>query len=280
MPISLFVLAGYLAADLGTLWVRGSMLPTQPPPARPKQPNFGANFASYQNIVSRNIFNSDGKIPDPLAAKGGQHQELPPIPSQLPLNLSGTLVHSNPEKSLAALEIRGKNQILSYRPGQRIENLATLEKVERMKIFLRNLNTGRLEFIEMKNAPKIALKTAAPTQTGDVKKVSETEFEIKRADLLKYTNDLSSILMQARVVPAKRGGTGEIYGYRLVEMQPGSIYTQLGLNVMDVITCVNGTAVTSPQQAMEMYTTLRNSGQVEICIERGGRNQNLKYNIR
>lgn len=280
--ILLFVLAGYLVADVGTLWARRFMLPTQPPPSKPKKPHSFGPQGNYQSVVTRNMFNSDGVIGEPLIAKkrGEGHEELPPIPSQLPLTLIGTLVHSNPELSLAAIEVRGKNQIVSFRPKQQIESLATLEKVERMKIFLRNMNSGRLEYLEMKNAPKMSLKGGTkPAQQGDVKKVSETEFEIKRADLLKHTSDLSSILMQARVVPARRGGSGEIYGYRVVEMQPNSIYTQLGLQVMDVITGVNGTPVTNPQQAMELYQTLRNSSNVKLQLERGGRNISVDYKI-
>jgi general secretion pathway protein C len=227
------------------------------------------------------MFSADGVIPDPLVAQGGgnQEQEAPPVLSQLPLTLMGTLVHSNPDKSLAAIDIKGKNQILSFRPKQSIENLATLERVERMKIFIRNTTTGRMEYLEMKNMPKMSLKTAGPPVKGDVKKVSETDFEIKRADLMKHTADLSSILMQARAVPARRGGNGEIYGYRIVEMQPNSIYTQLGLQVMDVITGVNGTPVTNPQQAMEMYQTMRNSPAIKIQVERGGRNQEMNYRV-
>lgn len=281
LSVSLFAVAGLLIADVAVLYARKFMLPTQPPPSRPRNQNLGPAFANYQGIVNRNIFSLDGTIPEPLIAKAGQlRQELPPIPSTLPITLTGTLVHSNPDKSLAALEIKGKNQILSFHPKQQIESLATLEKVERMKIFLRNSNTGRMEYIEMKNAPKLALKTStASTGSGEVKKIGENEFEMKRSDLMKYTNDLSSILMQARVLPAKRGGSGEIYGFRLVEMQPGSIYSQLGLQVMDVITGVNGTPVTNAQQAMELYTTLRNAPNVDIQVERGGRNQSLKYKI-
>lgn len=283
MALALFIFAGYLVADLATLYSRQYMLPTQPPPQKPKAFGGPAPVGSYENVVSRNMFASDGTIPEPLIAKAeNREKELPPIPSQLPLTLMGTLVHSNPDKSLASLEVKGKtNQVLAFRPKQRIENMATLEKVERMKIFIRNLNTGRLEFIEMKNAPK-ALRGAgiarAPVQSGDVKRVSDTEFEMKRGDLLKYTSDLSSILMQARVLPARRSN-GDIYGYRLVEVQPNSIYTQLGLQVGDTITSVNGTPVTSPQQAMEMYTTLRNSNNIKIGVEQGGRSKELSYKI-
>lgn len=280
---SVFILAGYLVADVVVLWSRGQMLPTQAPPARPKTPDRRTGAASYDSVISRNMFNSDGKIPEPMIAKQRpeDRKELPPIPSQLPITLTGTLVHSNPAKSLAALDLRGKNQILSFRPGQDINGLATLESVERMKVFVRNRNTGRLEYIEMKNAPKLTLKSSVKsTGPEEVKKVSDTEFELNRSDLLRYTKDLSSILMQARVVPARRGGNGEIYGYRLVEMQPGSIYSQLGLQVNDVITGVNGTPVVSPQQAMELYTTLRNSNKIVIQRERGGRSEDVNYRIK
>lgn len=282
--LAVFLLAGYLTADLAVLWSRQYMLPQQAPPSRPRSQGLAPRAGgSFESIVTRNIFNSDGVIPEPLIAKQGpgqQQEELPPIPSQLPINLVGTLVHSNPERSLAALEVKGKNQVASYRPKMDIDSLATLEKVERMKIIFRNKNTGRLEFIEMKNAPKSMARVAGPKPgSSDVRKVSDTEFEIKRADLLKYTNDLPSVLMQARVIAARRGGSGDVYGFRLVEMQPNSIYSQLGLQVMDVLTGVNGTPVTSPQQAMELYNTLRSANSVELSIERGGRNQTLKYKI-
>lgn len=282
--VGAFILAGYFLADLGVLYSRQFMLPDQPPPSRPRPPLFNNDgLASYQNVINRNPFNYDGTMPPVLAAsKGSEAQDLPPVPSQLPLNLMGTLVHSNPDKSIASINLRGKNQILSFRPKQEIESLATLEKVERMKIIIRNRNTGRLEYLEMKDAPKITLRGASTPSGGggtDVRKTGDNRFEISRGDLLKYTNDLSSVLMQARVIPAKRP-SGEIFGFRMVEMQPNSIYSQLGIQVMDVITCVNDTPVTSGQQAMELYSTLRNSNQIKICVERGGRNLNLEYNIR
>lgn len=284
LGVLLFVFFGLLAADLVVLGLRDIMLPTQAPPSRPHRaaPETTLSPGMFAPIADRNMFNSDGVIPEPLIAKQSpdKRQELPPIPSQLPLTLMGTLVHSNPDKSLAAIEMKGKNQILSYHIKQDIPGMASVEKIERMKVFIRNRNSGRLEYIEMKSTSKISLRTAnAQTPAKDVKKTGENEYEIKRADLMKYTNDLSSVLMQARVLPARRGGSGEIYGYRLVEMQPGSIYAQLGLQAMDVIMGVNGTPVTNPQQAMEMYNTLRNSPGIEISVERDGRKQDLKYKI-
>jgi general secretion pathway protein C len=231
------------------------------------------------------MFASSGVIPDALVdkSKGAEAQkEADPVPSQLPLTLIGTLVHSNPDKSLAAIEVRGKQGVISYNPGKEIEGMASIMKVERQKVIFRNLNSNRLEYIEMKKDGKVAFGASRPSSGGDskeVQKMGDNNFVIKRADLLKYTNDLSSILMQARAVPNREPGTGNINGFRILDMQPGSIYEQLGIQRMDVIKSVDGTPVDSPAKAMELYNTLKNSPKVTLQVERNGKTETMTYNI-
>jgi general secretion pathway protein C len=287
----LFVFIGFAIADLLILNYRYMMLPDQAPPPHPKKMN-NENMVSrgaFNSLISRNIFSSDGVIPDALVAKGqdpNKMQEANPVPSQLPLVLVGTLVHSNPEKSIAASEVKGKNQVISYVPKRNIENLATLLKVERQKIIFRNLNSNVLEYIEMKpfGSAKVAFGTAAaaPTATGggDVKSTGNNHFEIKRSDLQKYLNDLSSILMQARAVQARDKVTGEVIGYRVVDFQPNSIFSQLGIQRMDLIKSVNGEPVDTPQKAMELFNMFKSASNIKMNVERGGRVETLDYTVK
>jgi len=286
----LFVFIGFVAADLLILSYRDLMLPNQTPPARPKKTlsDNAVSRGAFNTVISRNIFSSDGVIPDPLFAKGqdpNNIKENEPIQSQLPLNLVGTLVHSNPEKSIAAIEVKGKNQILSYSPKRNIDNLATLVRVERQRIIFRNLNSNVLEFIEMKpfGSNKVAFGATVPvatgTGTGEVKNLGDNKFAIKRSDLQKYLNDLSSILMQARAVPAKDRVTGEVIGYRIVDFQPNSIFTQLGIQRMDLIKSVNGEPVDTPQKAMELFNLFKNSDNIKMSVERGGRIETMDYSV-
>jgi general secretion pathway protein C len=283
-----YLFIGYATADLLIIAYRDLLLPSQLPVTQPVfSPLMNQQGPpNFQNIVSRNIFSSDGLIPDPLQLKNDPKSNKPekeiPTLSSLPINLIGTLVHSNPDKSIAAIELKSKNQILSYTTKKDIDNLATVESIERGKVIIRNTNSGKLEYIELKSGNKVAFGAVPkPTETskGDVRQVGATQFEISRKDFIKNTSDLSSILMQARAVPAKRPGTGEVYGWRLLDIQPGSIFTQLGLHPMDVICGVNGSPVTSPQQAMELYTALRSSNGIKLCIERDGKNNNFDYTI-
>jgi general secretion pathway protein C len=282
----LFVFIGFCIADLSILAYRDLMLPQSAPPSRPKAPSFesGVSRGAYNPIISRNIFASNGVIPDALVDKNkpNAEQEAAPVLSSLPLNLIGTLVHSNPAKSIAAIEVKGKNAVISYTPEKEIEGLAKIISVERQKVIIRNLNSNRLEFIEMaKGGSKVAFGSSAPSSGPgkDVQKVGDNNFVIKRADLLRYTNDLSSVLMQARAVPNREPGTGAINGFRILDMKPGSIFEQLGIQRMDVIKSVDGTPVDSPAKAMELYNTLKSSPKVTIQVERNGKNETMNYNI-
>ncbi|WP_413578352.1 type II secretion system protein GspC [Bdellovibrio sp. HCB290] len=283
----LFIFIGYCVADLAILSYRDRMLPQTAPPAHPKAPPVSSSVSSgfYNNITSRNIFASNGLIPDQLVDKNkaaAEQKEADPVPSQLPLNLIGTLVHSIPEKSIASIEIRGKNQVISYSAGKEIEGMANIVRIERQKVIFRNLNSNRLEYIEMKKEGgklNFAAAKAPSTAGGEVKKGNDNTFSLSRATLLKYTNDLSSILMQARAVPNREPGTGNINGFRVLDMQPGSIYEQLGIQRMDVIKSVDGNPVDSPAKAMELYQTLKNNNKVVLQVERNGKNETMTYNI-
>lgn len=283
-PYVLFIFMGYCIADISLLAYRDLLLPSGTPPARPPKnlnmPNLPRG--NYNIVTTRNIFSPDGIIPEALRQLGEDgKKDLPPVLSSLPLNLVGTMVHSNPNKSIAAIEFKSKNMVMSVVVGREIDGIVSIEHIERQKVIFRNLNTGSLEYIEMKKDGKVAFGASSNlTTTGkEIIKTGENTFSLKRTDLLKYTNDLTSLLMQARAVPNRVPGTGEINGFRILDMQPGSVYEQLGLQRMDVIKSVNGTPVDSPAKAMELYTALKLESKINIQVDRSGKTENLNYNI-
>lgn len=283
---TLVALIGYVVADLGTLYVRDRMLPSQPPPPRRvthSAPKYQDRRA-YDVVLSRNIFNSDLKIADPIGAaqNSQQREDGPPVPSQLPLQLMGTIVHVNPLRSIATVNLKNKNELMPFKVGQVIpENLATVTKIERNKIIFRNSASQRLEFLEMKEDVKINFgKSSGPVtkQVGEVMQKSDTEFELKRGDINRLTGNLPELLQQARAVP-NIGPNGQPNGFRIMDIQPGSIYERLGLKRGDVIKGVNGDAVDSPAKAMELYNQLRTSPRITLQIERNGRSEDMNYNV-
>ena len=286
-----------MGADLVIQYLRPQLLPTstglapvtaQAPTQRPK---------NYASITQKNIFNSDGKIPPTLAMKnkeGGDELEVEPgtaVRTSLSfLNLLGTIVHFNPRLSIATIHLTNASKTQAYKVGEQIQNVALITQIERRKVVFKNLQNGRLEYIDLPEDVQFNLGFASPNkaptaaaqanvrQRGDVLQTGDNEFSLSRGSLKRYTDNLPSVLQQARVLP-EVGAGGGIDGFRFSSIDKGSIFDQLGFQVGDKIKSVNGEPVSSPAQAMEMYNALQSSRSVAIGIERQGQTQELNYNI-
>lgn len=286
----LFFIA-FVIADLTVIYFRDRLLPDQAPPKKSvKSDTYQNNDRSqFSVITTRNLFSSNSVIPDALKSKQteGVQKSDDPVPSALPITLLGTLVHTDPLKSVAAVEIKSKNMSGSFTVGSEMEGLAKLEKVERGIIYFRNLNNGALEYIEMnKGNSKVSFDSAKTTSAAplapagkEIQNLGNNTFKVKRSDLNKYLNDMSSLLMQARALPNRDPNTGEINGYRLVDYQPGSIFEQLGLPRGTLIKSAGGEPVNSVQSAMEMFNKMKKESNVKLGVEMNGSDQIMNYNI-
>jgi general secretion pathway protein C len=282
----LALLSGFLISDLGILYVRPALLPTQAPPAkapRPIRQNY-TPIESYSGITRYNLFNLDGKIPPAFTSDGSSPGEVdaPPVASALPLKLEGTLVHADPMKSVATITVKSKTGAESFVVDSEIDNMARVTKIERRKVIFRNLNNQRLEFIEIPKEPGAALTMSSNKPSGGSPVIAKGEFEftMSRADVNKYTQNLGEVLQQARMVPnIVPGSGGKVDGFRFVAIQPGSIYEKLGFKPDDIIKGVNGEPVDSPTKAMELYNALKTESRVQLSVNRGGRDETFRYEI-
>lgn len=277
----LILLCAYVTADLTVLYFRDKMIPTSAPPGRATLPPRINNplLVEYDVITKRNIFNSDGLIPPALSAPqdGGKPDvDAPARLSSLPLKLEGTIVHRNPGKSLATVEVKGK--ILPFIPNDDIEGLATLLKVERKRIIFRNNSNGLNEYIEMKEDKSLNFGLRKEPTSSLAPSPEQKDFAFNRNEVNSMIRNLPELLQQARAEPRVLPG-GKIDGFCMVDIMPGSIYEKIGLRVGDCIKGVNGESVDSPAKAMEMYQQLRTANRISIEIDRNGSKETLSYTI-
>lgn len=279
-------MVGFFIADLSILGIRPGMLPTKAPPSRPPK-GFRVHIpdvSQYNSITRRDIFNADKKIP-PALTSGEQApgMDAAPVLTQLPLSLEGTLVSSNPKRSVATIQIKSRSETSAFMVDDEIRGMARVTSIERRRVVFRNLSNHRLEYIEIPKDSALTFgrkENAGPTKTGDVQKTGEFDFTMNRADLNKYISNLGAVLNQARMVPNIIPGTGgKVEGFRFVSIQPGSIYEKLGFKPMDVIKAVNGEPVNSPTKAMELYNALRSEDKISLVVGRDGRDENMTYTI-
>lgn len=280
--IVLLLLLGYAAADLTILSLRDKLLPGDPPTVRPPMTSTQQYTPKekFQIITGRNIFSSDQKIPDALGGTPQKRDDGEPVLTQLPLALVGTLVHANPTRSVATLNLKSKNDVIAIRvDGEIPEGIGTVTKIERWKMVFRNSSNGRLEYVELKEEGGLTFNVTSTAVAPGITMTSETDRTVKREDLDKYLKDLPAILQQARAVP-RIGANGNIECFNIADLQAGSVLEALGIRRGDCIETVNGERIDSPQKAMETFQKLRaGTDQINLGFERGGRKENSNFTI-
>lgn len=214
--------------------------------------------------------------------------EIASGPTTLPLQLMSTVVLQDERKSMAALQANQSPEFSSYRLGEKIENLARVDHIDRLKIIIRNLQNGACESVSNNYFTPLATKmklmnpdAAAAYQQqmnslNGIKKEGNT-FQVSRAFLTEKLSDLNSILTQARAIPMNNpDGT---MSFRIEEVEPGSIFSTLDIASGDVISKINGRPITNLNEVMTMMNQLKTVSSLNLSVLRGGAETTLQYNI-
>jgi type II secretion system protein C len=119
---------------------------------------------------------------------------------------------------------------------------------------------------------------AGPSKGEQVKRLSANRFLVNREDVTAAVGNINQFMTQARLRPYSEKGKPS--GYSVSEIVPGSLMEKLGLKNNDIIKKVNGMLVTRPEEVMQAYGQLQRDSNIEVEVERGGRAEVLRYEIR
>jgi type II secretion system protein C len=111
-----------------------------------------------------------------------------------------------------------------------------------------------------------------------VKKLSANRYVVNREDVSSAVGNVNQFMTQARIKPNFVGGHPS--GFSVSEIQGGSLMEKLGLQNNDVVRRVNGQAIDKPEDIFQAYSQLQRDSNIELEIERGGRREVLRYEIR
>jgi general secretion pathway protein C len=134
------------------------------------------------------------------------------------------------------------------------------------------LNVG---VAQVPGRPAVARPPGA--QLDGVRKLTDARYEIDKAVIDSSLSNLNTLATQARLVPSFKNGVAN--GFKLFQIQPGSLYSSIGIENGDVITRINGYEINSPDKALEIYQKLRESSHVTLELDRGGQNIKKDYSI-
>jgi len=232
-----------------------------------------------------------------------------PVKSGLRAQLIAGVVSERPQSSIASIIDLNTRETRIYGIGDLLQG-AQLISIERLrdekdgtgvgfKVVAILCNSGKKEYVDFEpgdgsgpapGAPLLATRTAAAPGLAEdvdqqgaggggdgVKKLADNRYEVKKTFIDNTLSNLNNVATQARIVPSFKNGVAN--GFKLFSIQPGSLYSAIGVENGDVIQRINGYEINSPDKALEVYQKLRESSHITIEIERNGQIIRKEYNV-
>lgn len=235
---------------------------------------------AYQEIVNRDIFNL---APPP---------QRPALVAKLDLHLQliGVSSSTSGKPPYAIIADRSGQQNV-YRLGQTVPDAGKLVEVDKDRVFIDHDGTRVAIALPQEDmpGPVASAQPLAPPAADDsadnsdedfdpnVEDLGDNRYRIPRETLDHSVNNLSQLLTQIRAIPNIQDGRTN--GFALSEIEPGSVFDEMGLEEGDVLRMVNGQTITDPAQAMQMMNSLRYSSQISIQVLRDGNPTTLTYQV-
>ena len=111
-----------------------------------------------------------------------------------------------------------------------------------------------------------------------IRKLDDYHYEVPRTTVDRVLQNPMAMAKGVRVVPSMRSGKPD--GMKLYAIRPSSLWAALGFRNGDTIRTINGVELTSPDKALDAYTTLRDATRLEIDLLRRGAPEVLVITIR
>ncbi len=212
-----------------------------------------------------------------LLAGGVVQQPGATLPnSTLPLQLTGLMVDTDtPTRSACLIRCtRPPERHVMVVAGDRACDVAELLEVREAGVLLKNLETGRVQFLTFSTATSSrAVRPALLTGASPDARAGEVEPFLPEVPVGRYLANLPELLESAVARPRYQDGAdGQrvIDGFEIGQVMAGGAADQLGLRNGDVIQQVNGQSLDGMATVMRLYEQLQTLPQVKVTVLRNG----------
>ena len=225
----------------------------------------------------------------PPLSKAGQTPVLPKDVrmsdgADIGVTIMGTIVQRKAENNVALIKETKSGKVRAVKPGYKL-----LEKYEVVEIsgkFMVIKADGQKTLVyqdkfagEFARAAGASPTAAAPlgNYSGEAPEFFKEEGFERQANAVTMsgsyrdkvvTQDMAAVLMQATAEPFIEGG--QVVGFKLSQIDAGSIYWKGGLKDDDVITEINGQKLDSVSKAVLILKTLKQESQIDVGVLRKG----------
>ncbi len=230
---------------------------------------------------------------------GSQGFGLPPATNgeSLGILVMGSIVSRNPAKrdNVALIKETATGKVRAVKKGFRVLNRFVVRAITDKYIVVWNQGEGEKLIYQSKYSNEFSTPAPNVTPSQDVSNSAflsqrdtykEDGFERDSQNNITMTSsyrdkllgkELSTVLMQATAEAHMENG--RIVGFRMHQIDPGSIYDKAGVRDGDIITSINGRPLNSIPGAIGMLKNLKGSNRVDFNVKRGDTSQNFKMNV-
>lgn len=197
--------------------------------------------------------------------------------SRLSLRLRGVVAGENGYAIIS--ESGGSDEV--YRVGDDLPGGARIESIESRRVLIDH--NGRTEALEIDedrsrsgggDSPQVAADAAAslPGIRG-MQSASDVSVASLPESVRSSALDGEGLAKAISVMPVSSGG------FRVRPGRNAELFSQLGLQVNDVVKAVNGQPLESESDVEELFADVMMRGEVSITVERGGREMTLRPDL-
>ncbi len=170
-----------------------------------------------------------------------------------------------------------------YRRGDELPDGAVLENIEATRVIL--ARNGRSEALELDRdratvGQRGSSASAAPSRSPVAPIHGLRGFDTERGVSVASVNvmgagsvDVSNLAQSISVMPVSSGG------FRVRPGRDARLFAQLGLQVNDIVTAVNGQPLESEDAARALFADVLRRGEVAITVNRQGREMTLRPDL-
>jgi general secretion pathway protein C len=183
----------------------------------------------------------------------------------------GVITSAQPQQGIALVKAARDGKTVAARVGTAVGDDLVIAAVERDYVTFRS--KGQLSKVRVGDAYEAPSPyTIKGGEGGIERKGNEVRVTSAYRDMIVKLN-LGKVLMQAAAVPYYVNG--QLAGFRLWEIDEGSVFQQAGFLDGDIVTAINGERLTDVGMTIRMLQAMRDEPRADVTIVRKGEEKTI-----
>jgi type II secretion system protein C len=303
-PVAVILCAYFVASGVSdyvaTRAIGEATAAERPVRRAPVAPSPVARSKSGVALVERNMFCStcEASSSEPGLQVAAATGAIPD--TDLPLRLLATSVSTDPDSSFASIANTQSSHQGAFWSGDAIPGAGPIDRITGRSVVFTNTALGRLERLRIDDVPppaaapepkknastrRVARRPPRNNPTAElaaaieanVREVGANTWEVDRSVIASLKGNPQAF-RGIRILPHVENGKAS--GFKVTQLSARSPISKIGVKRGDVISAVNGAALTGPDKVLQMMTQINTLSRVEITVMRGGKPVNLTYLLR